>query len=258
MTFAALPGATVAAILLAVAVGCALQRLCGMGVGLVVAPTLSIVLGPATGVVLTNGTTVVSATVIGLALWRAADWRRLAVILPVAVLGAVPGALVVRAVPTAWLEVIVGATVCLGLVTTWLIARFDRLPVLTGRGSTAAAGVIGAFLNTTAGIAAPAMVVYGALTRWEQRSFAASMQFTFLVMGLLSVATKVALGATPLDSLPDPRVFAAMILTVLIVVALVGKVAHRVPAHQARRLAVALAGTGALVTLGRGVVHLLG
>lgn len=258
MTFAVLPASTVAVILVAVAVGSVLQRLCGMGVGLVVAPTLSIILGPVLGVALTNATTVVSAAVIGAALWRDVDRRRMAVILPVAVLGALPGAVLVREVPAAVLNVVVGASVCLGLALTVVIARLDRLPTVTSRWHAAGAGVVGSFLNTAAGVAAPAMVIYGALSRWEQRSFAASMQFTFLTMGLLSVVFKIAVGATPLDSLPDPRILIGIVATVLLAVVVGGRLARRVSATAARRLAVVLAGAGALVTLVRGVVGLLG
>lgn len=258
MTFATLSASSVVVILLAVAVGASLQRLCGMGVGLVVAPTLSILLGPVLGVALTNATTVVSASVIGAALWRDADRRRLAVILPVAVLGALPGALLVREVSTPVLNVIVGATVCLGLAMTGIVARLDRLPHVTSRWPAAAAGIAGAFLNTAAGVAAPAMVIYAALSRWDQRSFAASLQFTFLTMSVLSVGLKIAVGATPLDTLPDPRVLGGIVVTVLAAVFVAGRLSRRVPASAARKLAIALASTGALITLVRGIVALAG
>ncbi|PXA76601.1 hypothetical protein DCC26_09195, partial [Auritidibacter sp. NML120779] len=60
---------------IAVLVGTILQRLSGTGVGLVVAPVLSLVLGPAFGVLLTNMTTMVSGFLIMLSVWSSISWR---------------------------------------------------------------------------------------------------------------------------------------------------------------------------------------
>ena len=60
----------------AVILGTVLQRVSGMGVGLVVSPTLALLLGPVTGVLLTNITTVVSAVLIGITLRHDIDWQR--------------------------------------------------------------------------------------------------------------------------------------------------------------------------------------
>ena len=59
-----------------VILGTVLQRVSGMGVGLVVSPTLALLLGPVAGVLLTNITTTVSAALIAITLWRDIDWRR--------------------------------------------------------------------------------------------------------------------------------------------------------------------------------------
>lgn len=249
---------TLAVVLVAVAVGSALQRISGMGVGLVVAPTLSLLLGPAVGVSLTNATTVVSATVIGAALWRSVDWRRYRLLALVAVVGSLPGALLVRELPGDWLNVVVGAVVLSGLLTSVVLGRAGRLPERQGRLPGLSAGALGGFLNTVAGVAGPAMVVYAEVTRWEQRSFAATMQAVFATLGLLSVLTKVGVGATPLAALPPPWVLIAVAATVLLTVALVGSVADRVDVALARRIAVLVAGTGAAVTLLRGAIGLLG
>ena len=55
---------------LAILVGSVLQRVSGTGVGLVVAPTLALLLGPATGVLVTNATTTVSGFLIMLSARR--------------------------------------------------------------------------------------------------------------------------------------------------------------------------------------------
>lgn len=248
---------TALVVLAAVALGSAVQRISGMGVGLICSPVLSLLLGPALGVTFTNTITVFSATIIGLTLWRDADRARLAVILPCTVLGAIPAAFLVRETPTAWLNVIVGGLLVVSLSTSAILARLGRLPHADGPAVRGLTGALGAFLNTTAGVAASATVVYAAVSRWDQRSFAASMQPTFFLMGLLSVITKVAVGATPLSALPPPWFLVLVAGVVALSVFGAGRLARHVPARTARRIAVLLAGTGALLALGRGIVQLL-
>ncbi|MGC5627898.1 TSUP family transporter [Georgenia sp. Z1344] len=241
---------------LAVAIGATLQRVSGMGVGLVVAPVLALLIGPVAGVWLTNATTTVSALVIWRAMRTGFDWRRLRVLLPCAVIGAVPAAIVVRELPLAWLEISVGSILVLGLLGTVLASALDRLPPVRGPFAAGVAGAIGGFFNTTAGVAGPAMVMYSRLSRWSQTSFAASMQPTFFTMGALSVTLKLLLGA-PASELPPWWVVALLAATVIAVVPAAGKLAARVPAGRARTLTLAVAWAGALATLARGIVRLV-
>lgn len=248
-------GAVVGAVLGAVLVGTTLQRVSGMGVGLVVSPTLALLLGPAAGVLLTNATTTVSAFLIMLAVRRDVDWRRYAQLLPGIVVGAVLGALLVRVADPGWLEVVVGGGVLLGVLTAVTV---PRVPRVSGTGPALAAGAVGGFLNTTAGVAAPAMVVYALASRWAQRSFAATLQPTFMTMGAVSVVSKVALGATGPAGVPPWWLIAAMVLAVVAGVRVGGRLSRHVSADAARRVAVVLAAAGASATLVRGVVRVLG
>ncbi|HST71972.1 MULTISPECIES: sulfite exporter TauE/SafE family protein [Kocuria] len=239
---------------LAVLVGSALQRVSGTGVGLVVAPTLALLLGPATGVLVTNATTTVSGFLIMLSVWRHVDWRRYALIAPAAAVGAVPAALLVRELPAAWLQVVIGAVVLLALAT---MLGLPRLPEWRGGLPTVLAGAIGGFFNTTAGVAAPVMVIHSRLARWEQRSFAATLQPVFMTMGALSVLTKTAFGAVGTGGLPPWWVAPGIVLTVVLGVRIGTLASRRVPVATARALALVLAGLGGAVTLGRGLVGVL-
>ncbi|MDZ4233187.1 MAG: sulfite exporter TauE/SafE family protein, partial [Dietzia sp.] len=154
-----------------VILGTVLQRVIGMGVGLVVAPTLTLLLGPVAGVLLTNLTTTVSAVLIGITLRRDIDWRRYRHLAPLIVVGSVPGALLVGAAARSWLEVIIGAA----LIGTLLMTALVRIPPVSGAVPAAVAGTAGGFLNTAVGVAAPAMLVYAQATNWGQRSFAATL-----------------------------------------------------------------------------------
>lgn len=180
-------------------VGSALQRLSGTGVGLVVTPVLSLLLGPVSGVLMTNATTTVSGFTIMLSVRDRVDWRKAGIVVASALPGAVVGALLVLVLPAAWLQLGIGLLVLLALGLTVAV---PQLPHVTSRAALPTAGAIGGLLNTTAGVAAPAMVIVSRLTRWEQRAFAASLQPIFMSMGLMSVVLKSAMGATGGQGLP--------------------------------------------------------
>lgn len=243
---------------LAVLVGATLQRLSGTGVGLVVAPCLALAMGPQLGVFLANSTTVVSGFLIMFAVLKDVDWRRWALFVVVGLAGALPGALLVRELSAGWLDIVIGGVVLLALVLTFSVPRVPhvtggRLPALT-----ATAGAVGGFLNTASGVAAPAMVMYSRFARWPQRDFAATMQPTFMMFGLVSVLMKVFTGATTVEQLPHPGLFGAIVLAVVAGIRLGGLLARRVSATKARRVAIALAGAGALSALVRGALTLVG
>lgn len=237
----------------AILVGSILQRLSGTGVGLVVAPVLALLMGPALGVFVTNATTVVSGFLIMLAVLKDVDWRRYLIFLPMALVGSVPAAFLVRELDAAWLNIVIGAVVLVALALTFGV---PGLPKVRSHALTAATGAVGGFLNTSAGVAAPAMVMYSRFARWDQRSFAATMQPTFMTMGLFSVGTKLAVGATTLDQLPPWWLFPIIIVTVVLGIRLGAWLASRVSTDAARAVAISLAGLGGAAALVRGVLML--
>ena len=242
-----------AVVVAAVLLGCLLQRTSGMGTGLVVSPTLVLAIGPVTGVVLTNLTTTVSALLLTIAVRADVDRGRLVRIAPVVIVGSVPAAVLVGTVDPGWLEVVIGAVLLLALAGTGLVRDLPDLPT-TPAGL--AAGVVGGFLNTAVGVAAPAMLVYARATRWGQRSFAATLQPIFLTMGAVSLLTKWAFGATGPEGLPPWQSVAVVVGTVPVGVLLGSRVARYVSPVTARRIAVVVVSLGAAGTLARGVLQL--
>ncbi|WP_010523803.1 TSUP family transporter [Nesterenkonia sp. F] len=248
----------VLAIVAAVLLGTVLQRVSGTGVGLVVSPVLSILLGPALGVLITNMTTVVSGALIMAAVWSRISWRRFAVILPAAVVGAVPAAWMVGAVDAGWLSILVGVIVVCALLVA---VSLPRLPEWSSTSSRLTAGLLGGFFNTACGVAAPVMVIHAKLSRWEQGSFSATLQPIFLSMGLTSVVVKLMMGSVPLDDAVGvaPALLAsATVVTVLAGVLIGGRAAQAVTPTTARRVAVTLAGLGGVGAILRGVLDLAG
>ena len=241
--------------LVAMFVGVILQRVSGMGVGLVVAPVLSLLMGPGPGVLATNAATTCSAFTIALSVRKRVEWKHAGVIIGLALPGIVLGALVVTVVPGPWLQVGVGAVVLLALAIT----NFSPgTPRASRRRAVVPAAVIGGFFNSTAGIAAPAMVIYSRITRWDQLRFAATMQPVFMSMGALSALSKIVAGV-PLD-LPVPLLPATLALLATIALGMVAGtwLAHRMSKGAAQKLAMALAALGGVVVLVRGFVALIG
>lgn len=238
----------------AVILGSVLQRVSGMGVGLVVSPTLVLLLGPVGGVLLTNLTTTVSAALIAVAVHRDIEWRRYLHLAPLIIVGSVPGALMVGAVDRGWLEVVIGALLLATLATTALI----RIPAMSGPLPAAVAGAVGGFLNTTVGVAAPAMLAYAHATGWAQRSFAATLQPIFCTMGAVSIVTKVGLGAAPIGGLPPLGIALTVVAMVPVGILVGGRVARRLSASTGRKIAVVVVTVGALTTLVRGLVRVSG
>lgn len=247
------PG-TLLVVVCAVVLGGVLQRTSGMGTGMVVSPTFVLLVGPVAGVLLTNVTTVASALLLTLAMRADIDWRRFARIAPTIVVGSVPAALLVTVVDVGWLELVIGAALLLALAATSLTPQLPDL----GRATAPTAGVVGGFLNTAVGVAAPAMLIYAQATRWPQRAFAATLQPIFVTMGAVSVVTKLAAGASPspADGSPWPVVVAAVAAAPLGVL-VGGRVARRLAPTTSRRVAVVVVLLGASATLVRGVLKIL-
>lgn len=239
--------------LIAVFCGAVLQRISGIGVGLVAAPVFTLLAGPQLGVFVTNTATIISGLLIGLAVLSEVDWKRFGFLAGFAVLGAWPAALLVRDANPAILTIFIGGIVLIALMTTF---SAPRLPQVLSSALTAAAGITASFLNTTAGVSAPAMVIYARVSRWPQRSFAATMQPTFMALAILSVTTKLIAGVEVVESLPPWWFFTALVAAVIAGVAVGSAAARRVSAAGMRRVAVVLVTLGALATVVRGIILL--
>lgn len=237
-------------IAIVVLAGACLQRVSGMGLGLVGAPVLSLLVGPVAGVLIINVLAAVNAVFQTLSVRDNVDWRKFWLIGPVMVVGAIPGAWVVHSTPTAPLQVIVGALVLAGLAATTFMPNHMRVGA---PGYAMAAGAAGGFMNTLAGIAGPAITVYAQASRWPQKSFAATLQPLFFVSGAVSLAAKELTAAEPIITQAPWYLWAIGIVAMIVGLVVGTAIAKRTDVRKARRLAIAVASTGAAVTLVRGV-----
>ncbi|MDN8604443.1 sulfite exporter TauE/SafE family protein [Corynebacterium ureicelerivorans] len=234
----------------AVAVGAAVQRISGMGVGLIAAPALSLLLGPVDGVLLVNLLAVINAATNTWGMRADVDWRKFAPIALAMVLGVVPGAWVVANAPTDVLLILVGALLLLALSIVTLGKRY--VPQVEGALPAAVSGAIGGFMNTLAGVAGPAITVYAEAARWPQKVYAATLQPIFLVGGSLSFTAKVLSGAADITAI-EPALWAATLAALVGGIATGTKIAPRVPSTIAHRIALGLAFLGGATALVRGL-----
>ncbi|WP_288833760.1 sulfite exporter TauE/SafE family protein [uncultured Corynebacterium sp.] len=247
--------AAAAGLFTAVLLGSLLQRVSGMGLGLIAGPVVSILLGPVEGILLVNVLAAVNATLTAVTVRKNVDWRKFASIAPYLVLGAVPGAILIRHSPTDLLLVIVGVLLLIALSVVTLGKRY--VPRVNGALPAAISGVIGGFMNTLAGVAGPAITVYAQAARWEQRVYAATLQPIFVVSGVVSFAIKELTGAADVSAL-GPELWIAGLAAMVLGIFLGVRIAPHVPSSKARNIALGLAILGGGTALVRGAAGLLG
>lgn len=185
-------------IALAILVGAMAQRVSGLGFALTVAPVLVLLIGPFDGVLMVNLAGAVSAAIVISRVWRRIDWRQFSYLTIPALLAVIPGAYISVLLGGPELQITVGFILVIALSISLLVNKAQktvpqfRAAILTGTAS--------GLMSATAGIGGPGVAVYSVLTRWEQRSFAATIQPFFVCLGVTAFVTKVLLSE---QGLPD-------------------------------------------------------
>lgn len=244
-------------LLIPLLVGALLQRASGMGMSLVAAPFLVLAFGPVDGILVANVCGLLVATVGVMLEARHVAWRRLAILLPAAIVGVVAGTGAARLAAPAILEILVGSILLVGLVVSVAVRRGSR-PHATG----SAVGSVGAGLGAGAGAAlaglpGPAMAIHAALTGWRDRSLPATLQVLFMGTSAAAIALKLASSDAQLPSQPWP--FWAAVLVTLAIGLTVGHLAgRRLPPRWTWRAVIVIATVGSAITIVHGVATLLG
>ena len=248
---------TVAVVLIvAVLIGALLQRITGMGLGLVAGPVLSVTLGPAAGVTVVNGLSVVNAANTAWAVRARPDWRRFAYLAGGLGLGSVPAAFVVTAIDGPWRLLTVGLLVMVALSVT--MVKTDRLAVSPrARVPMIVTGVAGGFMSTLVGIAAPAFTLYSRITGWDYRDFVATLHPVILIANAVSFIVKlVVLGGVDVSGLPW-WIWVVALVTIFIGAWFGDRLNDRMSSEGMRKLATLLAFAGAITLLVQGIIELV-
>ncbi|MCX2969939.1 MULTISPECIES: sulfite exporter TauE/SafE family protein [Streptomyces] len=227
--------------------GAAVQRMAGIGFGLVAAPFLVLLVGPVDGVVLANCAGVAISGLGLLVTWRGVRLRAMVPLVAAAALTVPLGAAVARSLPEPVLLTGLGALLS---ALVLLLLSGVRMPALRGTGGALAAGAASGFMNSSAGLGGPAVSLYAANAGWSAREFVPNAQFYGLLVNVFSIAAK----GLPGLSRPTWLLWGAALGAGL----LVGhRVAARTPERRTRQVIFTLALGGGLVTLGKGLWLLL-
>jgi uncharacterized protein len=240
-------------VLIAVVAGALAQRLAGLGFGLIVSPALVVLLGPFDGVMIINLCGAASSLLILSRVWRQVEWKRYFGLAVAALAGVLPGAWLASNAPAAPLEVCIGVLLIIALLGSQGLTRSSWRA--SGPVPMVALGFSSGLMNAAAGVGGPAITAYAIATRWEQKSFSATLQPYFVTTGLTSLVSKYVIsgGHVPgLDGWQWLSILAAMVTGIIAGDLLSGKVR---PA-SVRRIVVAIAYLGAVSTLTKGFLEL--
>ncbi len=241
-------------VLASVLVGAIAQRIAGLGFALLIAPFMVIILGPHAGVLLVNMCGVVSSAIIVGRVWKYIDWSMFRWLAVPSLFGSLPGSYLAVVVPPAPLSVTVGGVVLVALTVSLLLQRSDVS--VSGNVPKVIAGFTAGVTNSMAGVGGPAVSAYAILSRWPQRSFAATLQPFFVLIGSVTLVTKLLLDPTQAPVLA-PWMWAAIGLAIVAGIFAGEKLARFVRDDQARLFVVVIAFIGAGLAVIKGIIDLL-
>lgn len=242
-----------ALVLIAVVAGALAQRLAGLGFGLLVSPVLVVLLGPFDGVMIINLCGAASSLLILSRVWRHVQWRRYFGLALAAIAGVLPGAWLASNVPEAPLEICIGVLLIIALLASQRLTRSSWRA--SGPVPLVSLGFSSGLMNAAAGVGGPAITAYAIATRWDQKSFSATLQPYFVTTGLTSLLSKYVMSGGHLPALEGWQwlsILAAMLAGIVAGDLLSG----RVKPVSVRRIVVVIAYLGAVSTLTKGVVEL--
>ncbi len=230
-----------------VLVGAITQRLTGLGFALVASPFLVLMVGADVGVPLLQVLSIVACIVVLASTYRDVEWKKVATLVPPALAGVVPGWLLFRWMEPGALSILIGSLVLVALVA---MAADERTRVFRGTGGLVGAGFLSGFMNVTAGIGGPALVLYMLSTAWEHRYFIASSQVYFIAINS---------GSLFFHGIPQLGVglWVLVLATMLAGMVLGHLLNKRVGPQLAGKLVVVIAAVGSLASIVRGVSELL-
>ena len=107
-----------------VVAGSTLQRVSGMGLGLIGGPILMLVMGPVEGILVINVLAAVNALLTTVTVRRNVSWRMFGLIAPVMIIGSLAAAALISKIDTAGLLIVVGAALLIALAVVTYGARF--------------------------------------------------------------------------------------------------------------------------------------
>ena len=234
------------AVLVAVFAGAVAQRIAGLGFALLVAPFLVMMLGAHEGVIVVLVCGLVSSAIIMARVWSAVEWSSLWWLAVPSAVATVPAAFLARSLPPAPLAIVVSVLVLSALVVSLLLQRTEL--AVRGRLPMGVAGVMSGVTNTLAGVGGPAVSAYAVMSRWPQRSFAATLQPYFVVTNIVALTVKFAVDPNQSPSF-GVTIWLAIVALIAAGVAVGDRCQRYVSDHHARMALIVMSFIGALAAL---------
>ncbi|WP_010523863.1 TSUP family transporter [Nesterenkonia sp. F] len=232
------------------------QRIAGMGFGMIMAPFMVVLLGAHEGVMLVNFISILAPVLVLPRVWRSIRWDKVLWISVPAVLAMAPSAWVSVNSPAGPLYVLVAALVLLGLASSVVLSRVATRVDGEGRAAQAVTGVGSGVGTVLGGVGGPAVTIYAVLSRWQVREMVATLQPVWILLSLCSFLIKLSLDD---GQLPDMPLWGWGGAAVAIVAGILAgeRIQRRVREQSVRRFVVLLASLGSVLALVTGVQLML-
>ncbi|WP_431862849.1 TSUP family transporter [Micrococcus terreus] len=241
-------------IVLATFAGAVFQRIAGIGFAMMLAPFMVVLLGPHGGVLFVNLLGAVAPAMIIPRVRSRIDpviLRRL--VIP-AVVATVPGVLLTLVLPTAPMSIAVGLLVIVGLGVAVGMRASGR--PRDGSGLQYATGAAAGLTSAVAGVGGPALTAYALVSRWDLRTFAATIQPFFVVIGVVGFGMKLLLDPAQMPELPWWG-WVGSIVAIVAGIWVGEKLEPHLPDRIVRILVIVIGFIGAALALVQGVLGLL-
>lgn len=235
---------TVLILLLIFTLGSGVQAIAGMGFGLISVSLMTLMFGPENGVLIGNIGGFANAVVMMIVRRKDVEWATVVMM----VVGAIPGTALmiylIHDLHSNWLTLLVGLIMLAMVIFSVFVPKFP--PISDHPIHKIITGFAASFLSVTVAQSAPVMVTYAQARRWKQAAMAATLQPFFVAMNLIVLPGKLWTGMGDSKLVFHPWVLLVLALGIGLGITL-GKFSSRwVSAKIARRLAITVAGVGAV------------
>ncbi|MGP9537219.1 TSUP family transporter [Brachybacterium sp. AOP43-C2-M15] len=233
-----------------VLIAAVIQRVAGLGLGMLFAPYAVVLIGAHEGIMLANFLGTLMPILLLPRIWSQIEWSKVWW-LGLPAVAVMPAAAWVSSIsPPGPLYIVVAVLVLLSLVVSLALARVHT--TVEGRTAQVVTGIGSGLGTVLGGVGGPAVTVYAVLSRWPVLPMVATLQPLWILISSVSFASKWAWDDGQLPDMPW-WVWLAIVVTVVVSIFLGEAVQKRLPEKAIRRLVLALGFVGALLALGTGL-----
>jgi uncharacterized membrane protein YfcA len=225
-----------------------IQTITGFGFALVAAPLLTFVIAPKEAVVTVLFIGILMKGFLVYKTWHEGAFGRIFFVFAASVVGALPGAYVLRAVSDGTLKALIGLTL---LAATAAMATSRPIVIRRHGLAKTLAGLLSGFFGATTSLNGPPLVLYMMNQGVDKTTIRADLARYFFIGNAATLGIAAFMGSVQADRL---AVYAALALPATIFSWWIGqRIFERVDGERFRAIALVVIGASGLVTLGSGL-----